>query len=168
MFQNSMDDFWCGVQYPNLVHREGRAMLGKHLIVELHGVSPELLNDLECLRKILLDAAIKAGATIIGDVFHKFSPHGVTGVIAVKESHISIHTWPEFGYAALDIFTCRNIDPVKALEIIIEEMKPKYHIVMNVSRGEPYVEEFDNEESEVSKSSSEVTIERIVVQGHKN
>ena len=78
-------------------------MLGRHIIVELHGVDPCLLDDLDRLREILIKAAVKAGASIIGEIFHKFSPHGVTGVIAVKESHISIHTWPEFGYAALDL-----------------------------------------------------------------
>ncbi|MHA1617412.1 MAG: adenosylmethionine decarboxylase [Candidatus Njordarchaeales archaeon] len=116
-------------------------MLGRHIIVELHGVDPKLLDDLDRLREILMEAAIKAGATIIGEVFHKFSPHGVTGVIAVKESHISIHTWPEFGYAALDIFTCRGIDPQKALDIILEYLKPRYYVAMTVVRGEPYKED---------------------------
>jgi len=119
--------------------------LGKHIIVELHGVDPEILNDEDKLREILIEAAITAGATVIGDVFHKFSPHGVTGVVVVKESHISIHTWPEFGYAALDIFTCRGIDPNKALEVIVELLKPKYHVFMTITRGEPYreVSEFE-------------------------
>ncbi|MEX2689255.1 MAG: adenosylmethionine decarboxylase [Candidatus Njordarchaeum guaymaensis] len=123
-------------------------MLGKHLIIELHGVDSELLNDIERLKKILIESAITAGATIIGQVFHKFSPHGVTGIIAVKESHLSIHTWPEFNYAALDIFTCRGIDPNIALEVIIEKMKPKYYFTMNIQRGEPYTEEVVYDESE--------------------
>jgi len=127
-------------------------MLGRHIIVELHGVDPRLLDDLDRLREILIKAAIKAGASIIGEIFHKFSPHGVTGVIAVKESHISIHTWPEFGYAALDIFTCRGIDPRKALDIILEYLRPRYYVAMTVIRGEPHMEVLENDVSEASKA----------------
>ena len=124
-------------------------MLGVHIIVELHGVDSELLDDEKRLEEILTRAAIESGSTIIGKVFHKFSPHGVTGIIGIKESHISIHTWPEFGYAALDIFTCRAIDPNEILKIVIREFKPKYYTSMILSRGEPYVENID--ESKIPK-----------------
>lgn len=124
-------------------------MLGIHIIVELHGVNSNLLNDEEKIRDILIRAIKKAGGTVIGDVFHKFSPHGVTGIIGIKESHVSIHTWPEFGYAALDIFTCRGIDPNEIMEFIVEEFKPNFYTTMILSRGEPYVE--DIEESKVPR-----------------
>lgn len=143
-------------------------MLGKHIIVELHGVESRLLNDPTFLRKVLIDAAIKAGATVIGDIFHKFSPYGVTGVVAVKESHISIHTWPEFGYAALDVFTCRNIDPMVALKIILEELKPEYHIIVQMSRGDPYVEDLGDGNEEISKESRELTIRPTIVSRKEN
>lgn len=142
-------------------------MLGKHIIVELHGVDPKILDDQEFLKKVLLEAAIKAGATVIGNIFHKFSPHGVTGVIAVKESHISIHTWPEFGYAALDVFTCRNIDPLVALDVILERLKPKHYMVMQLSRGDPYTEEIGNE-GEVSEPASKIPVRVTVISGDKD
>ena len=118
-------------------------MLGVHLIVELHGVNRELLNDENALEEILIKAVKLSGGTVIGKVFHKFSPHGVTGVIGIKESHVSIHTWPEFGYAALDIFTCRSIDPNNIFELIVKEFKPEFYTSMIISRGEPYVEDLD-------------------------
>jgi len=124
-------------------------MLGVHIILELHGVDSNLLNDAKRLEEILVNAAIESGSTIIGKVFHKFSPHGVTGIIGIKESHISIHTWPEFGYAALDVFTCRGIDPNEIVRIIVEAFKPKFYTTMVLSRGEPYVEDMD--ESKIPK-----------------
>ena len=80
--------------------------LGRHVLLELRTCNPELLDDLEFLKKVLLEAAVKTGATVIGEIFHQFSPQGVTGVVAIAESHLCIHTWPEFGYAGVDIFTC--------------------------------------------------------------
>jgi len=74
--------------------------------------------------------------TVCGEVFHKFSPHGVTGVVVVKESHISIHTWPEYGYASIDIFTCgNNSNPWKAYQYIVETLKPKRVQVIELKRG---------------------------------
>ncbi len=115
-------------------------MLGKHIILELHGVDRDILNNKELLEKILREAAIKAGGRILGSFFHEFNPHGVTGIIAIAESHLSIHTWPEFNYAAIDIFTCRGISPEKAAEYIIEMLKPDKHFTITLSRGEPYKE----------------------------
>lgn len=144
-------------------------MLGKHIIVELHGVRSELLNDPNFLKKVLISAAVKAGATVIGDIFHKFSPYGVTGVVAVKESHISIHTWPEFGYAALDIFTCRNIDPTVALDEILKELKPEYHIVIHMSRGDPYVEDLGGDgENEVPEKAKKLIVRPTIISGKEN
>lgn len=121
-------------------------MLGIHIIIELHGLERGLLDDAERLEEILTEATTKSGATVIGSVFHKFSPHGVTGVIGIKESHLSIHTWPEFGYAALDVFTCRAIDPQKIVDIIVDKLKPTHYTSMVISRGEPYTEELDSEQ----------------------
>ncbi|HDH96501.1 MAG TPA: adenosylmethionine decarboxylase [Proteobacteria bacterium] len=119
-------------------------MLGIHIIVELHGLERELLDDAERLEEILTEATTKSGATIVGSVFHTFSPHGVTGVIGIKESHLSIHTWPEFGYAALDVFTCRAIDPKQIVDCIVEKLKPKHYTSIVISRGEPYTESLES------------------------
>ena len=80
--------------------------LGTHLIIELSGCDQRILGDVEQIRGAMVMAAVEAGATIVGQSFHKFSPGGVTGIVALAESHLSIHTWPEHGYAAADIFTC--------------------------------------------------------------
>ena len=78
--------------------------LGKQVIVEFYNCDQKRLNDASFLEESLTAAAKEAQATVIKSVFHKFSPHGVTGVIVIAESHLSIHTWPEFDYAALDLF----------------------------------------------------------------
>jgi S-adenosylmethionine decarboxylase proenzyme len=79
-----------------------------HLVVDYYGCSSEKLDDLEGLKAVLYEAANAIGATTIGDHFHQFSPHGVTGVIVIAESHISVHTWVEEGYAAIDLFMCNS------------------------------------------------------------
>ena len=80
--------------------------LGQHLLIELYGCDPGMLDDLEHVQQALLRAADMVSASVIQVVAHKFQPHGVTVVVAIAESHISIHTWPEYGYAAVDVFTC--------------------------------------------------------------
>ncbi|MBI3543064.1 MAG: adenosylmethionine decarboxylase [Deltaproteobacteria bacterium] len=82
--------------------------LGKHVLVEYHGCDAATLDDRARLREVLLEAVARSGARIITDVFHQFSPQGVTGVVVIAESHVSIHTWPEHGYAAVDIFSCSD------------------------------------------------------------
>lgn len=110
--------------------------LGKHILLELNECNPKLIDDLSFVRKILIAATQKMGATIIDEVFHKFSPQGVTGVIAIAESHLSIHTWPEHGYAAVDIFSCSHkLKPQKAMPLIIEKLECKIPTFLNVCRG---------------------------------
>jgi S-adenosylmethionine decarboxylase len=110
--------------------------LGKHLLLELNDCDNTLLNDINTIRNIMLTAAKEAGATILGESFHQFSPQGVSGVIIIAESHLSIHTWPEHGYAGADIFTCgTRVQPEKAAEVIIKRMKPRTHSVMLMYRG---------------------------------
>ncbi|RLI08761.1 adenosylmethionine decarboxylase [Candidatus Bathyarchaeota archaeon] len=110
--------------------------LGRHLIVEVWGVDAELLDDEAGLRDMLVEAARRAGGRVMGVLFHKFEPQGVTGVVAIAESHISIHTWPEYGYAAIDIFTCgSHVDPWRAFEYSVGKLKPKSINVFEVRRG---------------------------------
>ena len=110
--------------------------LGKHLLLELRDCNREVLNDLPYLRNTLLAAADRVGATVIGQSFHQFSPHGVTGVIAIAESHLCIHTWPEYGYAAVDIFTCgEGFNPQDAVPLVVESLESQNHSVTEVDRG---------------------------------
>jgi len=110
--------------------------LGRHLLIELQDCDTEVLNDLEFLSEAMETAAIDCGATIMGKSFHHFSPQGVSGVIVIAESHLSIHTWPEYGYAAVDIFTCgTTVQPEIAAEILIEKLGAKNHSVMEIQRG---------------------------------
>lgn len=80
--------------------------LGHQIVAEFYSCDKELLNNVEFIRNSMLEAAIKSGATIVTDTFHHFSPHGVSGAVIIAESHLAIHTWPEYGYAAVDLFTC--------------------------------------------------------------
>ena len=97
--------------------------LGKHLLLELKGCKKEALNDLGFLKSVLREAAEECGATVLGESFHPFHPQGVSGVVVIAESHLSIHTWPEYDYAAADIFTCGDsVQPEKAAQILIERL----------------------------------------------
>lgn len=110
--------------------------LGKHFLLELNDCDRTLLNDINVIRDIMLAAAKESGATVLGESFHQFSPQGVSGVIIIAESHLSIHTWPEHGYAGADIFTCgTTVQPEKAAEVIIERMNPTSHSIMQIYRG---------------------------------
>ncbi len=81
-------------------------ILGHHTLIELHGCDDAKLREVAGIRALMLDAVQQSGGTYVTDVFHHFSPHGVSGVIVIAESHVTIHTWPEHGYAAADVFTC--------------------------------------------------------------
>lgn len=104
--------------------------------MELKGCNPRLLDDLAHIRQVMIEAAEIAGATIVGETFHKFSPHGVTGVVAIAESHLCIHTWPEHGYAAVDIFTCGEaLQPYRAARHIVEKLEAREPSVVELKRG---------------------------------
>ncbi|OGO31531.1 MAG: S-adenosylmethionine decarboxylase proenzyme [Chloroflexi bacterium RBG_16_56_11] len=110
--------------------------LGRHLLVELHECDRGLLNDLDYIRKSMLTAAMDCGAVILGDSFHRFSPQGVSGVVVIAESHLSVHTWPEFGYAAVDIFTCgTTVDPQKAATVLIDKLGSRNPSLTEIKRG---------------------------------
>jgi len=110
--------------------------LGRHLLVELHDCDREALNNTGFLRKVMVDAAIECGAEVLGDSFHHFNPQGVSGVVIIAESHLSIHTWPEYGYAAVDVFTCgTTVKPEKAAEVVIEKLRSRNHTMMEIPRG---------------------------------
>jgi len=80
--------------------------LGHQIVAEFYSCDAEHLNDVEYIATAMTEAARRAGATIVTQTFHHFSPHGVSGAVIIAESHLTIHTWPEHGYAAVDLFTC--------------------------------------------------------------
>ncbi|MBM3148404.1 MAG: S-adenosylmethionine decarboxylase proenzyme [Chloroflexi bacterium] len=110
--------------------------LGRHLLLELKDCNPEVLNDLEFLKSSLTETAVQIGATVIGDSFHQFSPQGVSGVVIISESHLFIHTWPEYSYAAVDVFTCgEKVDPMLAVKPLVEKLGSKSSSVIELKRG---------------------------------
>jgi S-adenosylmethionine decarboxylase len=110
--------------------------LGRHVLLELKQCDREVLEDIGEIREILLGAAERAKAKVVGESFHQFSPQGVSGVVIIAESHLSIHTWPEWSYAAVDIFTCgdsANID--EAVESMTRSLSCQNLSVLEISRG---------------------------------
>jgi S-adenosylmethionine decarboxylase len=94
--------------------------LGRHILAEVFGCDRAILDDPERVERILVDAALEAGAEVREVAFHKFSPQGVSGVVIISESHLAVHTWPELGYAALDVFTCGDrVDPWQACDAVV-------------------------------------------------
>ena len=110
--------------------------LGRHLLIELKDCNVEVLNDLNFLKHCLHDAAGQIGATVVNECFYEFSPHGISGVLVISESHICIHTWPEHGYAAVDIFTCGNsVKPELAVSPLVEKLGSKNSSFIVLKRG---------------------------------
>ncbi len=111
--------------------------LGRHVLVEFYGCDPDALNDKERLEEVMREAAVESGATVVNSVFHLFNPHGVSGVVVIAESHLTIHTWPEYGYAAVDLFTCGDsVDPWIAFERMKEYLQAEQMFTMEVKRGQ--------------------------------
>lgn len=109
--------------------------LGTHLIIDAWGCPAELLNDLEAVRQALLEAAEAGGATLIDLCTHQFSPQGVTATATLAESHIAIHTWPEYGYFAADAFFCGAGDPYAALESLRSNLQAGQMRTTELKRG---------------------------------
>jgi S-adenosylmethionine decarboxylase len=107
---------------------------GTHLIVEFWNAKN--LSSLTKVKKILKEAVKACGATLLKLDLHKFSPYGgISGVAIIKESHISIHSWPEYKYAAIDIFVCGDINPYKAIPVIKKGFRTKDIQVVELKRG---------------------------------
>jgi S-adenosylmethionine decarboxylase len=110
--------------------------LGKHLLLELKDCNPKTLTNLEFVQETLKNAALEAKATIVEVAFHEFSPFGISGMVIIAESHLAIHTWPEYGYAAVDVFTCGDlIDPKVAANFLIEKFESKNPSIIEMKRG---------------------------------
>jgi len=109
--------------------------VAEHLLVEYHGCDAELLNDEARIRELMCRAAEAAGARVVAEVFHRYRPQGVTGVLLIEESHFSVHTWPEHRYAALDFYTCGDCHPERADAFLRVALGAQRAEVMLVRRG---------------------------------
>ncbi|MBI5508054.1 MAG: adenosylmethionine decarboxylase [Deltaproteobacteria bacterium] len=109
--------------------------LGRHLIAELYGCDPGRSDDLAWVRRTMLTATRKIGATIVGEVFHHFAPQGVTGSVVIAESHLSVHTWPESGYVSIDIFTCGALDPQPGFVYLAARFEAARYRIQEIARG---------------------------------
>jgi S-adenosylmethionine decarboxylase len=111
---------------------------GLHVLADMSGIEPGLLTDCSNIEQLLRGAATAAGAQVLHSHFHGFGEGlGVTGVVLLAESHISIHTWPEDGFAAADIFMCGATDPQRALSLLREALQPTDCAVTNIRRAPP-------------------------------
>ena len=110
--------------------------LGRHLLAEMSGCDPALLSDLKHITQAMLGAAEASGATVITHNFHHFSPLGVSGAVIIAESHLAIHTWPEYRFAAVDLFTCVDrVQPRKALLLLKEALRCEDLEILEYERG---------------------------------
>lgn len=110
--------------------------LGRHLILEYHGCASETLDDVTVVERVMVAAAEAMRAHIVSVHFHHFNPHGISGAVIISESHLTIHTWPEYRYAAVDIFTCGDVvDPWEAHKHLVRALQPERESAMELKRG---------------------------------
>ena len=120
-------------QYPE---KSPVTYLGRHILAEFFDCDSNVLNNLELIEKKMSEAATACGAHIVQTCFHMFNPHGVSGVVIISESHLAIHTWPELGYAAVDLFTCgTKCDPKVAYEFLKKMFNSKKASFTELKRG---------------------------------
>jgi S-adenosylmethionine decarboxylase len=113
--------------------------VGTHIVVDAWQSPADLLNDPERIRRALLEAVEAGEATLIDMCVHQFSPHGVTATVTLAESHIAIHTWPEYGYFAADLFFCGRGKPEEAMRILRIALQAKEFKSQQIDRGFPGV-----------------------------
>lgn len=118
----------------HFIHRDGEVFAGTHLIVDLFDAQG--LDDLDRMERALREATQAAGATLLHVHLHHFTPNGgISGVAVLAESHISVHSWPERGYAAFDIFMCGDARPERGVDVLVELFEPQRHDVIEHRRG---------------------------------
>ena len=107
-----------------------------HLLLDMANCNKNILDNLKLIRETMKFAAQQSGAQIMGETFHKFTPVGVTGIISIAESHVSIHTWPEFNYAAVDIFSCgEDFHLERCAKVISDNLKCEQVTKREINRG---------------------------------
>lgn len=112
------------------------AAIGTHCILELYDCPPDLLDDEAFIVRSLRGSVERGLAELIDEVSHHFRPQGVTALALIAESHVAIHTWPEHGYAAVDVFTCRDrADPVEACMYLVQALQAGRHTLTRLPRG---------------------------------
>jgi S-adenosylmethionine decarboxylase len=109
--------------------------MGRHVISELWGCDVEKLNDIKFIETTFVEAALKSGAEVREVAFHKFAPHGVSGVVIISESHLTIHSFPEHGYASIDVYTCGELNPKTAADYIAEALNAETRENIEIPRG---------------------------------
>jgi S-adenosylmethionine decarboxylase proenzyme len=107
----------------------------QHLLVEYYDCDAAILDDRERVAALMRQAAQAAGATVVAEVFHPYAPQGVTGVLVIEESHLSIHTWPEYRYAAVDFFTCGDCTPELAERVLFAGLSAQRSERLLLQRG---------------------------------
>ena len=112
-----------------------RDYLGRHFIAEFYNCNPATINDMHTIETIMTEAVKISGATIIKPFFHTFSPQGVSGVIVISESHFAIHPWPEYSYAAVDLFSCSDFRYRDALKYIKDKIESDEYFINVINRG---------------------------------
>lgn len=108
--------------------------MGKHYLLNLYGCPFDLLNDQQYIVAMLTKAAKLCQATILNTASYKFDPQGVTAILMLAESHISVHSWPEEGKAAVDVYTCSNVDPIVGCLYIVEKIGATSHELQFIQR----------------------------------
>jgi len=110
--------------------------LGRHVLAEFYGCPKEILGNLEQIKQHMTQAALEAGAEVKETIFHQFSPQGVSGVVVISESHLAIHSWPEYGYAAVDVFTCgQAVNPWESCNYLKEALSAQNMSAREIKRG---------------------------------
>jgi len=110
--------------------------LGQHVLAEFFECDPNILNNVSLIEKLMMEAALECGATVVQKCFHMFNPYGVSGVVIIAESHLAIHTWPELGYAAVDLFTCGDkCDPKVSYQYLKNKFNSKNSSYRELKRG---------------------------------
>jgi len=110
--------------------------LGRHVLIEYYGCTKEIIEDNALIEQYMREAADYAGATVVESVFHHFNPFGVSGAVLIAESHLTIHTWPEYDFASVDVYTCGDtVDPSKAADYLADKLQAKKTETMEIPRG---------------------------------
>jgi len=130
--------------------------LGRHIVCEFSGCDPMLLSDVDGIHTMMIAAAKAARATVMESAFHRFEPQGVSGTVILAESHLSIHTWPEKGYAAMDFYTCgEHTDPWLACDLAADALQAKSVLTTEFKRG---IEKSDGEFSHVVSADRDLRV----------
>ncbi|XEC94718.1 adenosylmethionine decarboxylase [Paenibacillus tarimensis] len=110
--------------------------LGRHLIVDLWECNPDLISTSETLKQLMVEAALHSGADIREVIFHQFEPVGVSGVVVISESHLSVHSFPEHRYVSLDVYTCGGMNPHVSMSFLKDRLGAGRYECIEVIRGD--------------------------------